>query len=305
MRHDVCIARDLLMPTTRRPSAAENKRARQEHEETEDESRLDCDHCHSHLVHSIVQGLGCEWTPESREASFFRDVVDGMSLPQISASLDLLQTVGNESTGGMCELGESAGFCAQSGLASLRLFARAAKLMLGSETPGEVTGYGNEVGGSLCLQLQRKCLNSVDAALETLLHTAMSNGYVSVHLAQASTKARCPESAQPPTVMALNDAVGFLQASAATGLLSSYGGCMTGDSSSSDYALRSISRVLGMNGDGEKEGRRCRDEGVGESAEARDLGDGDVAAGSLAMQIGDLQVRFRVISFRRVCMRAC
>lgn len=305
MRHDVCIARDLLMPTTRRPCAAENKRARQQHEETEDESRLDCDHCHSHLVHGIVEGLGGEWRPESRKASFFQDVVDGMSLPQISASLDLLQTAGDESTGGMCELGESAGFCAQSGLASLRLFARAAKLILASETPGEVTGSGDKVGDSPCLQLQRKCLNSVDTALETLLHTAMSNGYLSVPLAKASTKVRCPGSAQPPSVMTLNDAVGFLQACAAIGLLSSYGGCMAGDSSSSDHALRSIRRVLAMNGEGENEGRRCRDEGVGEPAEARDLGNGNVAAGNLAMQIGDLQVRLLVISFRRVCMRAC
>lgn len=290
MCHDVSTARGLLVQATQRPSYTQNKRTIHDAEGTDASGRDDC-HCrHLHLVKGIVQGLVGEWKSDSRRTLFLQDVVDGMScMTQISAALDLVQSARDESTGGMDASCAGAGSRAQSGQASVRLFARAANLMLGSEAAAEVPGSGNEAADGGCFPLRCKSLQSVDAALDHLVSTAISDGYLGMRALHVKAQAKCTGVEKPHAIPALRDAVGFMQASAAIGLLLSNGGCMAGDSPSSHtHAIRSIRRAVGMSEGAKEKGKWCCAEGVGLPVKATDLTGGVTA--SLAMEIADLKV---------------
>ena len=280
MRHDVHTARALLERAHRRllPCAPGNKRALH---------GIDAGHdcCHEHLVEGLIEGLGGELEPGSSEALFFADMVRGMSLAQVSASLELLNSAEARGARGMLERGVGSRCGVVSGQATLRLFARAASCILDETAPSQASGRA--VGEESCLLLQHQGLELIDVALERLFHSAMSDVYLRVFLAKGGAVGRGGQKLS--SVLTVQDAASFQQACAVLGLLTSSGGCMAGASTSSAHALRSLHRIVARFCGAEDAGSWCgQAAGIDKSGEGAELDPrqaGDVAADIAGRQV--------------------
>jgi hypothetical protein len=176
---------------------------------------------HDHLVDSLLAGLCTEFARGSGSAVFFRELIMGMSLADIVATLELLQD-GALEDGFSCGSGGCGGGMSLQGRTGVEILARAAQLMFGSGVDlrgadvtaerragggrrewgqeaaraaeggggaGEKTegrgGEAGEGGEGYGIRVSREL---VDTSVSFLVHTAALQGYLSLSIEVSISK---------------------------------------------------------------------------------------------------------------------